>query len=291
MIRKVIADEIKSREITKNVNCDRSIRSVYVAHPDLASIDERIVRLRKIDLLNELEETEGQDHTEQIKALKKERSEYLKNNGIPLDFDSQRVICSVCNDTGYVSIKGKETVCSCMKGVLEECYTKCGLADFETVKPSAFDLSYFGEEHKDKRRIVQKELARIISHLTDNRRSGDGILVYSDMAGRGKTFVAVCFCKLAMMYGLDSYYLKCGDFAGTYDDKLQRLKKADLLFIDDFSSELTLRNNIAYAFSSVLEYREVQGLATVIVSREIKQEMLDNSEERISSKLKRGRFI
>lgn len=291
MIRKAIADEIKSREITKNVNRDRLIMSVYGAHPEIASIDERIVRLRKIDLLNSLEDSEEETHTLQIESLQKERIEYIKKNGIPLDFDSQRIICSACNDTGYVSVKGKEKVCSCMKDVLEACYAKCGLADFETVKPSTFDPAYFGDAHAEKRKNVQKELAKIISHVADNRKSGDGILVYSDVAGRGKTFVAVCFCKLSMMYGLDSYYLKCGDFAGAYEDKIQRLKKADLLFIDDFSSELTLRNNIAYAFSSVLEYREVQGLATVIVSREIKQEMLDNSEERISSKLKRARFI
>ena len=69
------------------------------------------------------------------------------------------------------------------------------------------------------------------------------------------------------------------------DEFISNLKECKVLVIDDFSSRVTAVNKAAAILNNVLDIRSSAGLMTVFVTTESKEEIIAESDERVSGKL------
>ena len=290
MIDKLIRDELDSRATDKTYDCELRTQEVYRHNPELLELDNKIVNIRTNAMLDYISGKSSDPVASEISGLQDKRTVYLREHKIAPDFDSPKVICNKCNDTGYRNNGRTRQVCDCMSQVLEECYRKSGMKDYETVNPSNYRNDYLSASDNQHRQKVQTEIGNIISRVRNRDRERN--YIYSAGAGKGKTFLSVCMCKASIMFGLNGVYIKCENLENLNGSaKIDELKSVDILFIDDFYSSLTGVGKIVRPLLSILEARENRGLATIIVSREAKEELISESDERIAVKLRRAVYI
>ena len=284
---KTITDAINERlartRNLKQMDAEDMIESVYRKHPKLSKIDADIIEVRSARMICSIEHD-----NEPLPALKKreedlrkEREEYLEKHHIRPDFDREQVVCTKCEDTGFVTNSdGRRMVCTaCMKDAIKETYDNSGMKDFGTYTLKSFDLNYFKDNGERKKKFTA------IRDLIEGR-SAKSLMLLNGGVQSGKTYLAIVACKYAALQGQSSYYLKADRLGSLKRDELDELKGYDLIVIDDYAPEVTQDKYNSSALHTLLEARLASGRATIIVSSAPLEVLVSDSEERIAGKLK-----
>lgn len=273
--------------VVKQIERDDRIEAYYKRFPELERIDSELMDTRRKRLLAAMDRDDTMEEACDIREneLRSRRDEYIRENRIDPEFDELKEICSQCHDTGFKqNARGTRVVCDCRKKELLECYDLSGMADYSTYTLSRYDKK-FGE-HPGRRNAVLNSMMNVV--LGKDNRS---LFLYSDTPGSGKTFLAVCMAKAAIKMGRSALFCRCEDIAGMDDDELADCKNCDLLLIDDFSGEITLKAAVGSNLNNILESRLATGRPTVLVSIYKRDALIGESDVRIGSKLQKAEVL
>ncbi|MBO4578873.1 MAG: hypothetical protein J5715_01840 [Clostridiales bacterium] len=277
-------------EAERNIDKDYRVAECYRKFPELAAMDGDLVELRKSAMIASLEGRDdyaGRFGSKEA-ALRQKRENYLRDNNIPADFDSEKFICDKCNDTGYIAGKdGTRKVCSCMKEQLEECYDNSGMRDYRSVKLESYRNGYLGDEAGRKKRMNM-----ILSACLGRGDNADkDIWIYQGAPQTGKTFLTIVVAKGMINLGKSAIYCKCEAIEDMEEEDIEDLKICDVLFIDDFAADISSRRKIAYILNTVFEVRKASGRKTLIVSYETQNQLVSDCDIRLAGKLKNAGYI
>ncbi|MBO7451785.1 MAG: hypothetical protein J6U54_15685 [Clostridiales bacterium] len=282
-----IREELSQRTSEKEIARDDRIIDVYERFPKLRLIDDKIIELRRSNILkildNEMDSSEFVNKEES--KLQKERAKFIKEHLIPNDFDTLIVQCQKCNDTGFVVKNGPvnvRKVCSCMKIPLEQSYKEAGLSDYSFVEPKNLKDSEV-KNQKNIRAAAKKRLDKVIEDLIVSKPQG--ILIYSDGTQTGKTYLSVCVAKMVINFGYGAMFIRTDSILSLSEEKIEDLKKCDFLVIDGYLGSLTRSGKTGEILDGILESRNYKNLPTIIVTSETPDETVTNSYERVASKL------
>ena len=284
---KTITDAINDRlfhlKNEKEMLSSRLTEATYNKYPELRRIDRDIFDVKTSRMICSIEHD-----TAPVAALNKreedlqeERKKFLLDNNIPENFGEPQVRCDKCNDTGFTQTKdGKRVVCKiCMKGALEEVFTESGLKDFGSYTLKSFEFDYF-QDGKARQKTFNG-----IRDLIEGKKS-DKLQLLTGGIQTGKTFLAVVSCKYAIARGFSSYYIKADSFGELSNSDIEEFKEYDIIFIDDYSADVTKIYKTATNLHNLLEARLASGKPTVIVSSSPLEILVSESDERVAGKLR-----
>ena len=263
------------------------IIDVYERFPKLRVIDDKIIALRRSNILKILDnEMDSSDFvSKEEDKLQKERAKFVKEHLIPTDFDTLIIQCEKCKDTGYIVKNGPvnvRKVCSCMKLPIELSYKEAGLSDYGFVEPKNLKDSEI-KNQKNIRAAAKKRLDKVIEDIIVEKPQG--ILIYSDGTQTGKTYLSVCVAKMVINFGYSAMFIRTDSIANLSADKIEDLKRCDFLVIDGYLGSLTRSGKTGEILDGILETRNYSNLPTIIVTSETPDETVTNSYERVASKL------
>ena len=282
----IISATLSNRDTVKQIERDERVIRTYEKYPELQRIDNNIKDNIRANLMKILDDELDPDnlHDDEERNLLEKREQFLKVNCISADFDKLWPVCEKCGDTGFIRKGNLRVVCKCMGDELSEAFREAGLGDFESVRPSLLDLKAI-KNPENKRKEARSKLDSVIVSITDKKEQKP--LIYSDKAQTGKTYLAICFTKVAIGCGLSGCYVKMDDLINASDERVNDYKYCDFLVIDDFSSILTNNFKIRFALDRILETRLNNGKFTLIIMNESPAEAVDKSDEKIAAKLSR----
>lgn len=239
-----------------------------------------------------------------IQSIREQRKKFSKVKHKSNELDTRKIYpryadCKICRGTLY---KKDGTMCSCMKQYLLELkYKECNIGE------KYYDTNLQFYKRNMKNMMVEINNARpknvdfFISYIqlyidTFDKRLNDGRgFLLSGECGCGKTG-ALCFVvKSLKQLGYDAYYIDTNELLETisasYDndinakEKLSKLKKYDLLVLDDFGSEYgkdTWRYNI---FLKLLKSRYSKSLPTLMSTNLEPVDLMDSFSEEVAPRL------
>ena len=269
---------------------DRKVEETYKQYPELEKIDKEIVAARTAGFIAALDGNEVEErHNESLlKQLKEKRERCLGRYDIPSDFDEEKIICTRCNDTGFFKNKsGLRQVCPCRNDDLEECYRISGMRDYSSIRTDNYSDDYFG--NKDHRKVLRRKMLDLV--LGNEDVSAKPLWVLFDGTQTGKTFLSVYVLKLAINLGKSVYYTKLDEFMIMEKDTIDDIRDVDLLVVDDYVANMTMTGMTGTRLNALLESRQAMGLATVLVTSFPLQNLIEESDSRISGKIQRAGII
>ena len=197
--------------------------------------------------------------------------------------------------------KGNTEICNggCRAYILMEAiYEKSNVPKkyryFKSLRPPAKDLDKF------------KILSEFKNEIEKNVEEGNSLYLYSRTTGNGKTSWA---CKIAGEYIKRKafskqvehliYYvnvpelleeLRCGYESGEYTNIINHIKKADLVIFDDIGAERAT-DWVRERLYSLINYRNVEELATIFTSNLNIEELSGVLGSRIGSRLSESLIV
>ena len=202
------------------------------------------------------------------------------------DLDASVIDCPICRNKGYIAKTiGNEVVyapCSCMTqrramrrmkaSGLQDIITACRMDNFATDEP------------------FQRGMKDAAEHFL--REGGHGLLM-SGQSGCGKTHICTAVCAQLIKRGQDVIYMPYRDEimrikqaaseAEDYQPRMERLKKVDVLYIDDLFKGGIKPADIN-AMYELIGYRDRAGLTT-IVSTELTIGELAQADEAVAGRI------
>ncbi|MCR5804823.1 MAG: hypothetical protein K6G47_11235 [Clostridia bacterium] len=282
----IISATLSNRDTVKQIERDERVLRTYEKYPELQKIDNNLkdnIRANLMKILDDELDPNNLHDDEESKLIEK-REQFLKVNCISSDFDKLWPVCEKCGDTGFIRKGSIRRVCNCMRDELEEAFGEAGLGDFASVRPSLLDEKAV-KNQENKRKEARSKLDSVMASLIENKKQK--ALIYHDKAQTGKTYLSICFTKVAIGCGFSGCYVKMDELIGASDEKVSDYKYCDFLVIDDFSSTLTNNFKIRFALDRILETRLNNGKFTLIIMNESPSEAVDKSDEKIAAKLSR----
>lgn len=248
------------------------------------------------------------DKDEIIKAIRARRKAFRQNGGLdaaqqgptPRKVYEKYKGCEFCHGTLYME---NGCMCSCMKYHINDLkYVDTNIgekyydANLQFYKKHMAGMQvYINDDGKFKSvDFFMSYIKLYISTFADRLKDGRGFLL-SGECGCGKTG-ALCFViKKLKLKGYNSYYIDTNELLETisasYDkdevavEKLSKLKKYDLLVLDDFGSEYgkdTWRYNI---FLKLLKSRYSKNLPTLMSTNLEYDNLFDEFDEDVAPRL------
>jgi len=273
--------------IVKEVRRDNRIEACYKQFPELKAIDVKLVEMRRGRFMASIEHNDSMEEAYTVKEAEMliKRDEYIRSHGIDPAFDELKDICDKCHDTGYkLNAKGRKIVCDCRQRELEECYIMAGMADYSTYTPKKYNKT-FGKDPARRNAVLSKMMK-----ICSGEKTG-ALFLYSGEGGSGKTYLSVCVVKAAITMGKSAVFCRGEEVADLSDDEISYYKNCDLLLVDDFSGEITLKRSVGATLNEILESRGATSKPTVIVSMEEKNSLISSSDVRIASKLQHAEVL
>lgn len=290
-IKELINESLTEVAATKDILRDENIKRVYRSCPELKETDDQILNVRNSRFIAVIDKDERLikrfDIAEEELLTKRER--IIQRNQIDPEFDSLKVICSKCDDTGYTrGSDGTLKVCQCRKNELNAAYEFSGMADYSSYKMKNYRDDYLGDA--EGRKKIKNELLKVLLGLAD-KDDRTSLWIYSAPPQTGKTFLVISICKTAINLVKSAYYAKCEDLQNLGTDTLEDIKNIDFLVLDDFADSVTMTNNVGSLLNNILEVRAASRLPTVLVSPFPKSELVNKCDMRISGKLQSAKLI
>lgn len=288
-IKDLIEEQRPFLNAEREIRMEDNLEDVYGRIPRLKDIDCEIVAIRRDILIASLEDDKVRESflENSLRDKKIEREKIILDNSVDPLFDSPKPICTKCNDNGFVESKnGYPILCDCKNELFDiVCNKYAGLALFPLYKNEGFKSNMFG--NKDRRIELVRRIIKVINGEDDQHK----LMLYSDKAGTGKTYLAVCMTKNAISYGKSAYYLSATDMDDIDNELLDFIKSCDFLSIDNMYTIEGGRPKDINILNSILEARIAKGLTTLIISHCSFKVLCSESDVRIGSKLKKAWVI
>jgi DNA replication protein DnaC len=238
-------------------------------------------------------------------ALKAERDQILRENGILESYFSRIYTCATCEDTGFTRDEGAPVRCRCLKQRLIDRYY-----DLSTIRTvlrrenfDHFDLRYYSDVPDPREGISPHRNMQIIYQVAmefvqsfDEAGVFKNLLFYGE-TGLGKTFLCNCIAKDVLDKGYTILYKTAPQIfkmvedyrfrGGGADDGgfvLNDMYDVDLLILDDLGSEFSTVVTSAALFD-IINQRILTQRATVISTNLSHADIDGQYTDRIGSRL------
>lgn len=267
-IFEAIINEYEKQRSQNKAERDKRVAQVYAAVPEIKEIDRSISEIGSSSLREILSNPDKKGVKEEMKkkfdVLRVRKSELLKKNNIPEDYDRLKYRCEMCGDTGYIEGKGR---CSCFKQkLINHLYDQSNMRELmKRQNFESFNMNYYSRaERKDYKKTpydnmldIKKYCIRFIENFDKPSKS---IVFYGD-TGLGKTFMSSCIGKALIERGRTVIYLRAAKLFRMFDDErfgrltdgMNDIYNADLLIIDDLGTEASGKNNNSYILELINE--------------------------------------
>ncbi len=212
---------------------------------------------------------------------------FCQKNGIDLALTQPAYDCTVCKDTGYITVNNAKALCSCIVNRMNiEVYGGC---DIDSLEGSfdRYDLSVFKEAGQRTRAEKLEKFAH--SFLKGERKL---YALFEGKSGLGKSFLMHCMAKELKNRGKNVLFI--GAFNMFECFKLNRIGElgniapimdAEYLFIDDLGSEPMTQNVTREYLFNMIENRTAKELCNVISTNLQETELKERYGEKVMSRL------
>jgi len=143
-----------------------------------------------------------------------------------------------------------------------------------------FDFNQFDLERPESIVKAFNYCKEYCEKITENIKKGLGIYLYGESTGTGKTILTVCIANYALEHYIPTLFTSMHEILRTlksaYDKQsninedayIEKLSNIDLLILDDFGSELKIKNNDFFndIVFQILDKRVKNGKATIFTS-------------------------
>lgn len=288
---------------------ERRRQEIYEKIPRIRAIDRSLNGTAASVLKAALESNEDPEVAiehlrEQNLALQQERADLLTSIGLPADYLTEKSLCSICADTGYLG----GTLCSCMKSR----YAELLKAELSAVLPisdqnfNTFRLDFYSEKPDARlgispRQNMMHNLKQCREYAENFKKGSPNLLLYGS-TGLGKTFLSTCVAEVVSAGGFSVAYdtainittayetLKFGNGDGTAAaERITRYEKADLLIIDDMGTEMGTAFTVS-ALYNLINTRLMKNLAMIINTNLLPEVFSEKYSAAVASRLL-GEFI
>ena len=242
---------------------------------------------------------------EKNRQLREERTNLLKELGLPLNYLNVNYTCEKCNDTGTIENYDEENrvsygtrYCDCYMDLLKK-YSAEKMSKMTPLELSSFedfDLDYYpkkAESGKAPYEHMRDVYSRCVSYA-QNFDKDSVSLYFCGRTGLGKTHLSLAIANEAIKKGYNVVYGSVINFL----NKLEREKfgradsfetediliDADLLILDDLGAEFSS----AVAMSSlynIINSRIARGVPTIISSNLSVKEVQERYPESVASRI------
>lgn len=287
IIREYEEKQAKSRHmLEERLTHIRSAYPAYAALEDASASLSSSFTKRLID--GEEGAREALSHA--LQELRRQKRDFLSENGFSADYLEPSYECPDCRDTGYI----RQKKCHCFeKKIIELLYHQSNLAG--TLAQENFDtLSYeyfSGTSLKEYKKVVEisRDFAASFDHASRN-------LLLMGTVGTGKTFLANCIAKALIDTSHSVIYFSATELFDTFakyvfgKDKealnnfYEDLYHCDLVIVDDLGTELGSSFVTSYFFSFLNE-RQLLRKSTLITTNLNLKELQDRYSDRICSRI------
>lgn len=216
-----------------------------------------------------------------ITKLQKEKTDLLRQAGLPNDYLDDIYRCSDCRDTGFDE-EGKR--CHCLKQLAAQfAGENANLTEY--MKEQTFakaDYSLFAKQPEENGKqplaYIKKayELGLRFAETFDETHAN---LLLMGNAGTGKTYLSSCIANYALSRQKTVYYqtaftlfdmlekLKFGRLSGEEQERAEAISRylydADLLILDDLGTEFISAYSTAALFD-LINTRQIRGKSTIL---------------------------
>ena len=212
---------------------------IYKENPKLKEYDGKIFSLF-VKLVRSGQNNENASLVEkEIESVRKDRNQYLKDNGIEDNYREVQYTCNKCKDTGYVD--GKK--CSCFIEKEIELYDNISNFRKYIVNDnfSKLDMAYYnqGDAYYKYMKTEIEYMKKAISEMDDTPFN----ILFTGTPGTGKTFLARSIGAEVLKLKKSVLYLNATEYVDSlkpdYDGMpLKRYAvSADLFILDDLGTE------------------------------------------------------
>lgn len=220
----------------------------------------------------------------QVEVKKQECNKWLKNNNFSSIFPQYS--CKHCEDNGYIDGK----MCDCLKKEITNILIEqSGFGKLEKFEDSNFSKFENQEE--------MKKLYTLMQNWCNQNPPTKTLIYLSGGTGVGKTHLVKCMANalienskvvnLVTAFSMNQDLVKA--FTSFDNDlreqTLQKYLDCEYLFIDDLGTEIKQKGISVNMLYLILNERKMRGLSTIITSNLNINDIRDQYDERISSRI------
>ena len=307
---KEILGEYEQKKMKEEFDALRKKEELFKKYPKLQQIDSKIVTLtlsKAKELIKNNNKKVVESTDKEIKKLKEEKNNFLKELNISKEEFEPVYECSTCKDTGYIRNEDfSVTMCHCLKQRLyNEQFNKANMANLESQNFDNFsDFLYSTEINEEKyhAKISPRENINLIKNICINfinnfDDKNQKNLLFTGGTGLGKTFLSSCIANEIIKKGKNVLYQTAPvmldsildyRFGKVKDSNIiENILNVDLLIIDDLGTESM--NNIKFAeLFNIINTRLLNqnNVTKTIISTNLSlNNLYKNYDERIVSRI------
>ncbi len=302
--------EYEKKKYLAELNYENAKSKFYESQPELSQINNDLNKIAfeiSRAILNADYERSNK-LKEDFNKLKLKKENILSKIKIPTEAKAPLYDCSICKDTGFVTLENNRTVlCNCIKQkIFDIDFNKANIGNLEKENFDYFDESLYSDEVNEKKynaKISPREniinIKNIVLNFIENMDNPEEKnLLFIGNTGLGKTFLSNCIAKEFLSKGktvlyqtapimLDNiidYRFGKSDLKEVYDNIIN----VDLLIIDDLGVE-TLNSVKISELTNIINARNLPTnnliKKTVISTNLNMNNLFDRYGERIFSRL------
>ncbi len=262
---KEVEKKYKNLRSENEIRTEKKLADIYINHPKLKELDFSIARENAKIAMEIAADGVFRKNSHMKDELMKRKDIYIRESGIPQDYENPGFNCNKCKDTGIIE-SDNLNVCDCYK---KEAYPilvkKCNFPNVEKYLFDKINISLFSDEPDMKKyRTEASPLKNIIGISKISEKFAESIksestknLFFIGKPGTGKTFISGCTAHKAILNGYSVYYLSAPSFfekmsnyrvmSNSFSPDPERYDTAsqdylfilncDLLIIDDLGTE------------------------------------------------------
>lgn len=301
-LKKIMYEYDEDRTVAR-ANREALVSKVHDEFPEIKKIEDEINRLGIENFGNIIKNPEkskefNDEFEKKLAELNKKKEEILSQNKIPLDYDEVKYKCEKCLDTGYEDTKK----CSCfIQKIINLRYDlsnmKEMLHDF-----SEFSFAYYSDKYDESIKMTEKENIKIIydKALDFCEKEDTKNMLYYGGCGLGKTFLCSCIAKKMMDSGKSVIYTSSTGLFSEYEDykfgkcdaavfseKMDMIKEADLLIIDDLGTEVQSSFSVQL-LNEIINDRLLMGKRIIISTNLTMKGIVEKYTDRVASRIYEG---
>ncbi len=283
---------------------------IYDRIPELEKIDNDIntlsIKSIKAILTTKDNKSSINKLKQEINAMRKQRLNLLKQNGLSASDLEPKFECKKCNDTGYVKGDNGNILCNCIKQELYNLeYNNANIYDLKNQTFKNFKLNCYSDivdEEKYGKTVSPRENIISIKNMCDEFINNfdsptQSNLLFCGSPGLGKTFLSSCIANELIAKGKTVLYQTAPimldniidyKFGKTDNNICSAINSVDLLIIDDLGTETKSPIKITELFNIIntrLLNQDNKVTKTIISTNLSLQDLYDLYEERIVSRI------
>ena len=214
-------------------------------------------------------------------ALQSERAELLVGAGLPYDYIDEKILCRLCQDTGYLP---DGTVCRCLMAYYakEQNRRLSRLLDLGSQSFDTFSLDWYSSQVWDqygRSPLENMEMIReICGSYAHTFGPNSGSMLFTGAPGLGKTFLSACIAREVSDNGFSVVYDTAAHIFQRFESEkfgresaledsaeedIRRYLHCDLLIMDDLGTEMRTEF-VQSAFYRIINQRLLHKKKTVL---------------------------